>query len=68
MQSNIKQDLKLIHGVRSWDFLTLVDFAFLVCDLHELGEGRTVSHSFVYKQLWKLWPSLHKLGSKHLQK
>ena len=39
----------------------------LSCVLQQLGEGRTVCYSFIYK-LWKLVPSLHKLESRDLQK
>ena len=48
-------------------FLSLLDFAFLVCDFHQPEEDRTVFHSLYYK-LCMLWPSLHKLGSRDLQK
>ena len=49
------------------DFFTLLDFAFPVCDLHQPGEGRTVSHSFFYK-VCIFWPRLHKLRLRDLQK
>ena len=32
-----------------WIILTLLDFAFLVCDFHQSGEGWTVSCSFPCK-------------------
>ena len=50
---------------RVWIFV-FTGFNFS-CILQQLEEVRTVSHSFFYR-LWKLWPSLHKLISRSLQK
>ena len=53
--------------LRVWDISTLLDFAFLVNDFHQLGEGRKVFHSLTSK-LCELRPSPHKLKPRDLQK